>query len=127
MKKLFKKLLVSVCIIGILLGSIGVCSAVGYNDIQKNCDRMTCAQFDEYKETLINTRINWIGKVTDVTKNWFNSDYTVYFDVDGNSYDVSQRMPKQSALSYMKGQSYYIRGTIKQIISVFGAVVVTIK
>ena len=102
--------------------------ALSYKKIDSQVKNLTNVQFKQYSSSLIGSRVKWTGMVTDVTKNWLNSNYEVKMDMDKTGvYDVSFDVSKNLALQLKKNGYYKFSGTIKRITSVLGTVVVTLE
>ena len=124
MNKAFSVLIV----FGIVFLCYGSALALSYEEIDRNCQNITDAQFSEYSKTLVGKRVTWTGKVTDVSENWLDPNYEVKIDMDETGvFDVSFDVPKSLALQLEKNAYYKFAGTIKRITKVFGTAVVTLE
>ncbi len=97
--------------------------------VKKKKETLTDAQFNEYLLTLKGIEVNWRGKVLDVEKDFFGSNYTIRLDVDGDgSTDVwFEDLQKKRALTLSKGKTYDVSGEIKSVSVLFGTVLISMR
>jgi hypothetical protein len=117
----------------LLLVASFMANANSYFDIdskvKKKKETLTDAQLDEYLLTLKGIEVNWRGKVLDVEKDFFGSNYTISLDVDGDgSTDVwFEDLQRKRALTLSKGKTYDVSGEIKSVSVTFGTVYIRLR
>jgi len=115
-----------------LLASITICStalghATSYNEIIINHKNLTGAQFDEFKKSILDEKVEWEGTVYNVTKNWLDENFEVQVDMnDDDFFDVTFDINKQKALLLAKGGKVKFSGSISHIINLFGSIAVVL-
>lgn len=92
---------------------------VAYEQILKNRQEMTGAQFAEYEKSLVGQQVRWSGMLSDVTieQPWFfgPSSYTARINVAGYEPTVFCDVPRDVALQLQRNASYSFSGTINSI------------
>lgn len=87
--------------------------------IYLNMKRMTDAQFDEYSSKLKRNIIELQVELSNVTENWFGSNYEATFKKGRDSF-ISVDILKNKALKLNKKTDYYIVGEIQKVYTSWG-------
>jgi|GEM_PF-4660510 len=78
---------------------------------------MTDIQFSKYARSLIGQIVTWKGKIINISKNQFNSNYIVKISTNKtNNFNVQFDVSESQAFRLKKNVDYYFTGTIKYII-----------
>jgi len=114
-------------VLALLLFS-GYVYALSYDEIYRAADGYTDAQFKVYAKSLVGQTVTWTGKVKDVKKKWFSSNYEVSILMrDEMGFHVSFEVPEALALQLKKNGSYTFTGEIEIVVKVFGKPLVSLK
>lgn len=96
-----------------------------FEEIRKNMQEMTDAQWNKYGPSLTGNRVSWTGWIKEVNEKTFGG-YEVWIDMDApdvplSVQDVYADIPDDLALQLRKGQQVRVSGTIKSATNVLGS------
>lgn len=105
----------------------GLVQAVDFNDIRKNTDDATTAQFEAYVKPLIGSRVYWKGWVNDVEAA-VAGQCKVLINMDNpangySCYDVVVYLPDYKAMKLKPKEPITFNGKIEKVTKLFGATV----
>ncbi len=105
----------------------GLVQAIEFNEIRKNTDGATTAQFEAYANPLLGSRVYWKGWVRDV-ETASGDQCKVEIDMDNpangyTSYDVVIYLPAYKAMKLKPKEPISFNGKIEKISKLFGATV----
>jgi hypothetical protein len=102
-----------------------------FEEIRKNMQDMTDAQWNKYGASLTGSHVSWTGWVEEVNEKVFGG-YEVWIDMDApetaiSVQDVYADIPEDLAMELRKGQKVRVSGTIDSVTNVLGALSVRLK